>query len=156
MTRSEKATENFMAGYNCSQAVSLAFADLLPIDEKTLSKLACSFGGGMGRLREVCGAVSVPFMVIGSLYGYPGPETGSAKAEHYARVQEFASLFREKYGTISCSELLGRAKGSESHVPEERTKKYYESRPCPGIIEYAADLLEEYINLHGGKRSTGA
>ena len=82
MTRKEMAMDYFTKGYNCSQSVVLAFADLLPVDEKTLMKLSSSFGGGMGRLREVCGSVTGMFMVAGMLYGYDGPETGHAKAEH--------------------------------------------------------------------------
>ena len=85
MTRREAAIANFMNGYNCSQSVVLAFKDLIPIDEAVLSRMASSFGGGMGRLREVCGSVSGMFMVAGILYGYDGPETGQVKADHYAR-----------------------------------------------------------------------
>ena len=146
MTRGEQARAYFYEGYSCAQCLAKTFADKINMPEDDFIKLCSSFGAGMGRLREVCGAVSVPFMVIGSLYGYSGPETGSIKADHYARVQAFAAMFKEKYGTIECSELLGRAKGSESHIPEARTKEYYDSRPCPAIIEYAADLLETYIN----------
>ena len=88
MTRRDIAMENFLKGYNCSQSIVLAFKDMLPIDEELLSKMASSFGGGMGRLREVCGSVSGMFMVAGFLYGYDGPETGQVKADHYARIQE--------------------------------------------------------------------
>ena len=84
MTRREEAMENFKKGYNCSQAIVLAFADMLPVDRTLLLRLASSFGGGMGRLREVCGSVSGMFMIAGLLYGYDGPETGQIKAEHYA------------------------------------------------------------------------
>ena len=100
MTRREIAMENFKKGYNCSQSIVLAFEDILPMDGATLSKMASSFGGGMGRLREVCGSVTGMFMVAGLLYGYDGPETGEIKAEHYARIQELAHRFEEKHGTI--------------------------------------------------------
>ena len=145
MTRREAAMANFMKGYNCSQAVMLAFADLLPIDESTLLKMASSFGGGMGRLREVCGSVSGIFMVAGLLYGYDGPETGEVKAEHYARIQERAKRFEEKHGTIICREMLGLTVRHDTPVPEARTKEYYKKRPCAEIIGDAAEILEQFI-----------
>lgn len=145
MTRKELATYYFYQGYNCSQSIVLAFKDLLDTDEETLSKIACSFGGGMGRLREVCGSVSGMFMVIGLLYGYSGPEKGDVKADHYARVQELARRFEEKHGSIVCRELLGLSVKHDSPVPEARSEKYYQKRPCPEIIGSAAEILEEYI-----------
>ena len=145
MTRREMAMANFMKGYNCSQSVVLAFADMLPVNESDLLKMASSFGGGMGRLREVCGSVSGMFIVIGLLYGYDGPETGPVKAEHYKRVQELAHRFEEKHGSIVCRELLGLNVKREAPTPEARTKEYYKKRPCPEIIGDAAEILEEYI-----------
>lgn len=145
MTRREMAMANFMKGYNCSQSVVLAFADMLPVKESDLLKMASSFGGGMGRLREVCGSVSGMFIVIGLLYGYDGPETGPVKAEHYKRVQELARRFEEKHGSIVCRELLGLNVKREAPTPEARTKEYYKKRPCPEIIGDAAEILEEYI-----------
>ncbi len=145
MTRREAAIENFMKGYNCSQAVTLAFADLVDMDEKTLSKLASSFGGGMGRLREVCGSVSGMFMIAGLLYGYDGPETGQIKADHYAKIQELAKRFEEKHGTIICREMLGLDVRHDVPTPEARTKQYYEKRPCPEIIGDAAEILDQFI-----------
>ena len=145
MTRREMAMANFMKGYNCSQSVVLAFADMLPVNESDLLKMASSFGGGMGRLREVCGSVSGMFIVIGLLYGYDGPETGPVKAEHYKRVQELAHRFEEKHGSIVCRELLGLNVKREAPIPEARTKEYYKKRPCPEIIGDAAEILEEYI-----------
>ena len=139
------AMANFMKGYNCSQSVVLAFADMLPVNESDLLKMASSFGGGMGRLREVCGSVSGMFIVIGLLYGYDGPETGPVKAEHYKRVQELAHRFEEKHGSIVCRELLGLNVKREAPIPEARTKEYYKKRPCPEIIGDAAEILEEYI-----------
>ncbi len=145
MTRREMAVANFMKGYNCTQSVVLAFADMLPVNESDILKMASSFGGGMGRLREVCGAVSGMFIVIGLLYGYDGPETGPVKAEHYKRVQELAHRFEEKHGSIVCRELLGLSVKREAPTPEARTKEYYKKRPCPEIIGDAAQILEEYI-----------
>ncbi len=135
----------FMKGYNCSQSVVLAFEDLLPVDKNTLSKMASSFGGGMGRLREVCGAVSGMFMVAGLLYGYDGPETGDIKAGHYARIQELAHRFEEKNGSIVCRELLNLKTLRDEPVPEKRTNEYYRKRPCPELVGDAAGILEEYI-----------
>ena len=146
MTRREAAMANFMKGYNCSQSVVLAFADMIDIDEATLSKLSSSFGGGMGRLREVCGSVSGMFMVAGLLYGYDGPETGQVKADHYARIQELAKRFEEKHGSIVCRELLGLTVRHDIPVPEARTSEYYKKRPCPEIIGDAAEILEQFIN----------
>ncbi|MCR4687101.1 MAG: C-GCAxxG-C-C family protein [Lachnospiraceae bacterium] len=150
MTRREMAMANFMKGYNCSQSVVLAFADMLPVNEADLLKMASSFGGGMGRLREVCGSVSGMFIVIGLLYGYDGPETGPVKAEHYKRVQELAHRFEEKHGSIVCRELLGLNVKREAPTPEARTKEYYKKRPCPEIIGDAAEILEEYIKECSG------
>ncbi len=140
---------NFMKGYNCSQSIVLAFADLLPVGESELLKLSSSFGGGMGRLREVCGSVSGMFMVAGLLYGYDGPETGQVKADHYARIQELAHRFEEKHGSIVCRELLGLSVRNDVPVPEKRTAEYYKKRPCPEIIGDAAEILEKFINESG-------
>ena len=145
MTRRELAKENFMKGYNCSQSVALAFSDMFNIDEATLSKISCSFGGGMGRLREVCGSVSGMFMIAGLIYGYDGPETGQVKADHYARIQELARRFEETHGSIVCREMLGLNVKHDAPTPEARTKEYYKKRPCPDIVGDAAEILEKYI-----------
>ncbi|MBE5845082.1 MAG: C_GCAxxG_C_C family protein [Butyrivibrio sp.] len=146
MTRREAAMANFLNGYNCSQSIILAFEDMLPVDKATMSKLASSFGGGMGRLREVCGSVSGMFMIAGLLYGYDGPETGQVKADHYARIQELARRFEEKHGSIVCREMLGLDVKHDVPVPEARTNEYYKKRPCAEIIGDAAEILEQYIN----------
>lgn len=145
MTRREMAMANFMKGYNCSQSIVLAFSDLLPVDEELLSKMASSFGGGMGRLREVCGSVSGMFMVAGFLYGYDGPETGQVKADHYARIQELAHRFEEQHGSIICREMLGLSVRHDDPTPEARTNEYYKKRPCAEIIGDAAEILEQFI-----------
>lgn len=145
MTRREIAIENFKKGYNCTQAIVLCFADILPADAELLSKISCSFGGGMGRLREVCGAVSGMFIAAGILYGYSSPETGNIKAEHYARIQKLASEFEKKHGSIVCRELLGLNAGHDAPVPEPRTKDFYQKRPCAEIIGDAAEILEKFI-----------
>ncbi|MBQ7424705.1 MAG: C_GCAxxG_C_C family protein [Lachnospiraceae bacterium] len=146
MTRREMAMDNFKKGYNCSQSIVLAFEDMLPVDGAEMLKLASSFGGGMGRLREVCGSVSGMFMIAGLLYGYDGPETGQVKADHYARIQELAHRFEEKHGTIICREMLGLNVRHDIPVPEARTNEYYKKRPCTEIIGDAAEILEQYIS----------
>ena len=145
MSRREDAMANFKNGYNCSQSILLAFADMIPVDRDILSRMASSFGGGMGRLREVCGSVSGMFMVAGFLYGYAGPETGQVKADHYARIQELARRFEEKHGTIICREMLGLTVRHDVPTPEARTQEYYKKRPCGEIIGDAAEILEQYI-----------
>ena len=145
MTRREKAMANFKKGYNCSQSIILAYQDMIPIDKSILSKMASSFGGGMGRLREVCGSVSGMFLIAGILYGYDEPETGQVKAEHYARIQELARRFEEKHGSIICREMLGLSVKHDVPVPEARTSEYYKKRPCAEIIGDAAVILEQYI-----------
>ena len=148
MTRREAAMANFKNGYNCSQSIVLAFEDLLPVDGAQMLKLASSFGGGMGRLRAVCGSVSGMFMIAGLLYGYDGPETGQVKADHYARIQELAHRFEEEHGSIVCREMLGLNVKHDVPVPEARTAEYYKKRPCAEIIGDTAEILEQYINEH--------
>ena len=148
MTRREAAMENFKKGYNCSQAIVLAFADMLPVDRTLLLRLASSFGGGMGRLREVCGSVSGMFMIAGLLYGYDGPETGQAKKDHYARIQELGGQFEKMNGSYICRVLLGLDAGHDAPAPEARTDQYYKKRPCVSLVGDAADILERYITEH--------
>lgn len=145
-----KAKALFREGYNCSQAVFLAFEDLYPIDRTTALKLSSSFGGGMGRLREVCGAVSGMFMVAGVFYGYDSPVDHDAKKDHYARIQELAKEFEEANGSIVCRDLLGLGKAKESPNPEHRTESYYKKRPCAELVEMAVAIMEEYIEKNSG------
>lgn len=144
-SRKESAKKYFLDGYNCTQAVVLAFEDILTIEKNTLLALSSSFGGGMGRLREVCGTVSGMFIVVGLLYGYPTPETGNIKAEHYAKIQELAKRFEEKNGSIVCRELLGLSERHSSPVPSPRTEDFYNSRPCPELVASAAEILDDFI-----------
>lgn len=144
----QKAMNLFKEGFNCSQSVFLAFEDLYSIDQFMALKLSSSFGGGMGRLREVCGSVSGMFLTAGILYGYDSPADRTAKTEHYRRIQELAQSFEKLNGSIVCRELLGLDQKKESYVPEERTKDYYKKRPCVQIVGCAAYIMEEYINSH--------
>ncbi len=138
------AEELFRQGYNCSQAVVAAFSEELGIDRETALRLSSSFGGGMGRLREVCGAVSGMFMVAGLRYGYSDPKDSAAKAEHYSRIQALAQRFKEENGSIVCRELLGLKSGPDSPVPEQRTQGYYKKRPCAELVKRAAAIIQEY------------
>lgn len=143
--RGKRAAEYFLEGYNCSQSVVAAFADMMEMDPGKAIRIASPFGGGMGRLREVCGCVSGMFMVLGMLYGYDDPKVYDGKAELYARVQELARRFREENGSIVCRELLGLEGKDTSSVPSKRTAEYYKKRPCPRLAGYAAELLAVYI-----------
>ncbi len=145
MTRKEKAMALFCEGYNCAQSVVLAFSDLVDVDEATLSRMSCSFGGGIGRLREVCGAVSGMSMVAGLLRGYEGPESGSVKVNHYTLVQNLAKAFEAQNGAIVCRELLGLQQKHDDPTPEMRTEQYYQSRPCAELVGSAAEILENYL-----------
>ena len=145
LSRREKAEALFKEGYNCSQAVVLAFADLIDVDEKQLTKLAASFGGGMGRLREVCGAVTGMFIVAGFLYGYDDTNDSNAKKEHYALIQRMAKAFEEKTGSIICRTLKGLDKGPDDPAPEPRSETYYEKCPCVKLVGIAAEILEKEI-----------
>lgn len=142
----KKAMQLFKDGYNCSQAVILAFSDKYDIEEAAAVKLASSFGGGMGRMREVCGAVSGMFMVAGLLYGYDDPKAKEEKADHYARIQKLAAEFTEINGSIVCRELLGLTQKKDDPTPSERTAEYYKKRPCEQLVGIAAAIMEDYIN----------
>ena len=148
VSRSELAMNNFLKGYKCAQSVVLAFADIIDVDTDSLIRISSSFGGGMGRLREVCGSVSGMFIVAGYLYGYSTPETGQIKANHYSVIQELAHTFEQKNKSIVCRELLGLSVKEQSPVPEARTQEYYKKRPCKELIGMAAQILENYINEH--------
>lgn len=143
-THAERAARLFREGYNCAQSVFVAYCDLTGLDVQTALRLSASFGGGMGRLREVCGAVSGALMVLGMLRAPADPTDQEAKALHYARVQELARRFRERNETIICRELLGEMAGS-GHVPEKRTEAYYKMRPCERFVYDGAELLEQLL-----------
>lgn len=142
---SEKARKLFKEGYNCAQSVFCVFCDDLGIDFETALKISSSFGGGMGRLREVCGAVSAMFLAAGLKAGYTTPNNDKIKGEHYARIQKLADEFKNKHKTIICRELLNLPDGVDSPVPSKRTDEYYKSRPCEDLIADAAEIISEYI-----------
>ena len=142
---SEKAANNFREGYNCAQSVLLAFANKVGLKEDEALKLASSFGGGMGRLREVCGAVSAMFMIAGILKGYTEPNNDIVKANHYKLIQDLAAEFKLKHNTIICRELLGLDGTEFSPIPSARTDEYYKERPCEEFIKCAAEIVEEEL-----------
>lgn len=146
MTRKEKAIQSFLDGYNCSQCMMLAFEDYLTIDIDTALKIASPFGGGMGRLREVCGSVSGMFLVLGFLKGYHQPDDYEGKKALYEHVQELARRYEEANGSIICRDLLGLAEKRQKATPEKRTEDYYKTRPCAAKVASAAEILEHYIN----------
>ena len=140
------AAELFMQGYNCAQAVAMAFSDVTGWTQQEAAKMASSFGGGMGRLREVCGAVSGMLLVAGHLYGYAAPDPEQSR-EHYARVQLLAEQFRQQAGSIICREILKNPPSDPNPTP--RTAEFYKQRPCVRLVMLAAEVLDDYIKEQG-------
>ena len=145
MTHSQLAKKNFESGCNCAQAVLMAFSDLTGLDEGTAMKLSASFGGGMGKLREVCGAVSGAFMAAGMIYADDHIPTQEAKAAHYEKIRNLATRFKEENGSYLCRELLEGVPVSKDAAPEERTEQYYKKRPCGELCAIAAQLLDDLL-----------
>lgn len=146
MSRAERAKEYFLQGYACSQAVALAFADVIGLEEDVIKKIMLPFGGGVGRLRLTCGAISGMAAVIGMLFA-EGENTPENKKKTYAITQELCGKFKEEYGSLICAELLASAKvpvvvGGEA---EPRTEEYYKKRSCGDMVGQAAKILEEYL-----------
>lgn len=146
MRKGTFAKQKFLSGYNCSQAVACAFADEMNMDEETVKRLTIGFGGGMGRMREVCGTVSGAAFVLSALYGKRD------KNDVYKMVQDVAGEFRKENGSVVCRELLGLSKSAPiTPTAEPRTKEYYKKRPCAELVEMMADILEKYIkNMQSG------
>lgn len=151
MLHREIAMSHFKQGYNCAQSVVMAFCDRTRLTEEESARLASSFGGGLGRLREVCGAVSGMAIVLGILYGYDDPKAPGAVQGHYALVQEAAGAFRAKNRSIVCRELLGDG-GPIRTAPEARTAEYYRKRPCVELVGDAADILDRIIAEHDARQ----
>ena len=143
--RAERAKVFFNEGYNCAQSVAMAFADITPLDEKMVATITASFGGGMGRLREVCGAVSGMAFVASFLSPCPTADNANAKKDNYALVQEFAEKFRQQNGAIVCRELLGLDRPKDEPTPSPRTAEYYKKRPCAEYVYDAALIVGEYL-----------
>lgn len=146
MSKAENAKELFTKGYNCAQAVFLTFAEECGIDKKTAALVSSGFGGGLGRMREVCGAVSGMCMAVSMLFGADTTNYENKK-ELYKIIQELSNSFREKNGSIICRELLGLDKKTQiPPTPDKRTATYYKKRPCAMLVYDAAEILENYIN----------
>ena len=145
MTHGEYAAQLFCEGYNCAQAVAVAFCDMTGLTPSQAAKTASPFGGGFGRQREVCGAVSGMCMVFGHLYGYEVPNAGN-QLDVYADVQALCAQFREVAGSIVCRDILKNPPSDPAPTP--RTAEYYAQRPCARMVLLACDILEEYIANH--------
>lgn len=145
MNRPDRAEELFRKGYNCSQSVFAAFADVLGMSVEEAAKIASPFGAGFGKLREVCGAVSGMTLAAGYLKGYDDPADYERKKELYKLIQKMCAEFEESMGTIICRELLGLQKGEDAAEPSVRTEEYYQSRPCIGACRTAAEIAEKHL-----------
>ena len=148
MSRAEQAKAYFLQGYNCSQAVALAFADMTELSTETLAKIMQPFGGGLGRMRLTCGAVSGMCAMIGILFGKADP---TAKKDTYAIVQELCGKFKAENGSLICAELLtgSHVKAEIGGEAEARTPEYYKKCPCAELVYMCAKLLEEYLEKQG-------
>ncbi len=149
MSRAEKAKEYFLQGYACSQAVVLAFSDVTGVSEEVIAKIMLPFGGGLGRLRLTCGAVSGMAAVVG-LVEADTETSAENKKEVYASVQALCGKFKAEYGSLICKELLeGKVPVTVGGEAEFRTQEYYKKRPCAEMVAQAAELVEEYLQEKG-------
>ena len=146
MDRGTLAAELFLQGYNCAQAVVLAFRDVTGLEDKMAARMSSAFGGGMGRMREVCGAVSGMVLVAGLLYGYDETGNDPKKKELYTLVQAAAAQFRTETGSIICREILNNPPTDPD--PSPRTEEYYRVRPCARMVLTATNILDAYIQEH--------
>ena len=146
MNHSDTAAAYFEQGYSCAQAVLLAFREEAGLTPEQAARLASPFGGGMARMREVCGAVSAMLMVVGLADGYEDADAGEEKRALYARVRALADAFRGKHGSINCAELLKSVPHTDTPAPPEpRTPEYHAAHPCTAFVRTAAELLEDYL-----------
>ena len=146
MTKGELAKQYFLNGYNCAQSVACAFCDEMGMDQDTVSRLASGFGGGIGGMREVCGAVSGMVLVLNALEGGYDATDRDAKAKHYETVRTLCEAYKAESGSILCRELLELAQNAPYPGPAERTNEYYQKRPCPDIVARVADILAQYLS----------
>lgn len=146
--RIQRAVENFMKGYGCAQSVVAAFADLYGLDDTMAKRIAAGFGGGVGRMRMICGAVSGLVMLAGLDCGQTEGSDREGKAYCYKVVQELLETFKQRNGSVVCAELLG-LNGcpivKNTYVPDERNAEYYKKRPCAQKVESAARIFAEYL-----------
>lgn len=148
--RIQKAVDLFKSGYNCSQSVTAAFADMYGFTENQALLMSASFGGGIGRMRETCGAACGMFILAGLETGAVAGNDKEGKSRNYKTVQQLAEIFKEKNGSLKCSELLQVEKeASISATPEDRTATYYAKRPCAKIVEETAKIWCKYLKEQG-------
>ena len=147
--RIEMAVSLFKEGFNCSQSVVVAFADKYGFTREQALKMSASFGGGIGRMRETCGAACGLFLLAGLETGATEGSDSAGKAANYALVQELAEVFKERNGALRCADLLGLSKKEPVvSTPEARTEQYYKKRPCVKMVEEAARIWCEYLQKH--------
>jgi C_GCAxxG_C_C family probable redox protein len=144
--KSDEARKLFRSGANCAQAVVCAFRDECGLSSEQAMRLSSSFGAGMGRLREVCGAVTGMFLVSGMVEGPENADSKALKDQQYKRVQALAKAFKAQTGSLICRELLGLPAGPNSPVSEPRTADYYARRPCEAMVALAAEILEQHLS----------
>lgn len=145
MTEKERARQLFMEGYNCSQAVFVSFCDRFGIDEAAAKKISAGLGGGLGRQREVCGAVSAASMVLGDIVAAQEGADQESKKKNYELVREFCSRFTQRHGSIICRDMIKNLAENKDATPDERTEEYYKKRPCLRVIEDAAEIVSEML-----------
>ncbi len=153
MDHTISAAQLFLDGYNCAQAITVAFSDVTGLDKDFSARMASSFGGGIGRLREVCGAVSGMVTVVGILYGYDSKSDDESKKAHYTLVQELVGKFREEIGSIICRDILKNPPSDPNPTP--RTAEFYKQRPCAHMVMTAARILDAYILAHPPVHTNG-
>lgn len=148
--RVDRAVALFNSGFNCSQSVVAAFADIYGFTEDQALRMAASFGGGIGRMRETCGAACGMFLLAGLESGSTDPKDSEGKSNNYKMVQDLAAKFKAENGSLRCADLLGAMKERrQTHVPEVRTEEYYAKRPCPRMVECAARLWADKLEEMG-------
>lgn len=143
--RVEKAVQLFEQGYNCAQSVFMAFADIFGLEDQLAASVSTSFGGGLGRMREVCGAVSGGALLLGLKYPHLNPADPTAKNYNYQVVQKLVADFQTEIGSYKCADILGQKDRKNTPVSEPRTEKYYAERPCIRCVRVAAELMEKEL-----------
>ena len=143
--RAQKAYDLFCEGYNCAQAVAIAFSDIIMLDKETISRLVSGFGGGFGRMREVCGAISGGVFVLNAIFGVFDINNVESKAKHYSLIQELLKTFEAENGSFICRELLGLDVKNEAPTPEKRNAQYYKKRPCAELCAISAKITSKII-----------
>ena len=144
-SRPDYAVKLFKSGFNCAQSVFGAYADMFDLDHETALKMSGALGGGVGRMREVCGAVLSMSLIAGLKEGNSDPHNEEAKGNIYELVRQMSHMFKKRQGTIICREILGIEGMEESSKPSIRTPEFYETRPCAGIVRCAAEIIDEVL-----------